>query len=231
MSRGGQIAAITTRRDTAGLAAVEAALVPLQYARNAHMPRLSDVQLILLATAAAREDGSLLPPPDTMAAVDDRIAKAVVSLIKRKLAVEQEASSASATWRTDGDLQIGVIITDTGRAAIACKAPEAEGVIETAAAIVEPSGESAVEQGAEHRNPPAQNSEPGLAAQYPKGKLGEVVTLLRRKQGATLDELVQATGWLPHTTRAALTGLRQKGHLITRTKVGDASTYRLGAQA
>ncbi len=41
-----------------------------------------------------------------------------------------------------------------------------------------------------------------------------VVVLLQRKQGASLAELVAATSWLPHTTRAALTRLRQGGHEI-----------------
>jgi len=38
--------------------------------------------------------------------------------------------------------------------------------------------------------------------------------LLQRDCGATLDELVASTGWLPHTTRAALTGLRKRGFTI-----------------
>ena len=37
-------------------------------------------------------------------------------------------------------------------------------------------------------------------------------------QGATLDALVNATGWLPHTTRAVLTGLRKRGFEIDRTQ-------------
>ena len=52
-----------------------------------------------------------------------------------------------------------------------------------------------------------------------------VLTLLTRPEGATLDELVAATGWLPHTTRAAMTGLKKKGHQITRTKVDGISRY------
>jgi hypothetical protein len=31
--------------------------------------------------------------------------------------------------------------------------------------------------------------------------------MLKRSGGATLDEIVKATGWQPHSTRAALTGL------------------------
>ena len=56
-------------------------------------------------------------------------------------------------------------------------------------------------------------------------KTEKVLALLTRTGGATLDELVNATGWLPHTTRAALTGLRKKGHTIDRTKVDGVSRY------
>jgi hypothetical protein len=58
-------------------------------------------------------------------------------------------------------------------------------------------------------------------------KIDAVISLLRREEGATLGELVEATGWLPHTTRAALTGLRKKGHTIEKTKRGDVTCYRI----
>ena len=37
---------------------------------------------------------------------------------------------------------------------------------------------------------------------------------MQRKSGASLAVMIEATGWLPHTTRAALTRLRQKGYAI-----------------
>ena len=40
----------------------------------------------------------------------------------------------------------------------------------------------------------------------------------------TLDELVASTGWLPHTTRAALTGLRRRGYAVSI----DRSDKRIG---
>ncbi len=58
-------------------------------------------------------------------------------------------------------------------------------------------------------------------------KIGKVIALLERKDGATLDEMVTATGWQPHTTRAALTGLRKKGRTIERDKRDDATCYRI----
>ena len=55
-----------------------------------------------------------------------------------------------------------------------------------------------------------------------------IAGLLAREQGATLDELVAATGWLPHTTRAALTGLRHKGCSLEKsTREGGKTAYRI----
>lgn len=42
-------------------------------------------------------------------------------------------------------------------------------------------------------------------------KLARVIALLERPEGASFAELMAATGWVPHTTRAALTGLRKRG--------------------
>lgn len=62
-------------------------------------------------------------------------------------------------------------------------------------------------------------------------KIANVLTLLRRTQGATLAELTEATGWLPHTTRAALTGLKKKGHVIARTRRGEMTCYSIAGEA
>ena len=69
------------------------------------------------------------------------------------------------------------------------------------------------------------------AAPKRETKIDKVVALLKRKQGATLDEMVRATGWLPHTTRAAMTGLKKKGHMIERDKRGEVSCYRIKKSA
>ncbi len=58
-------------------------------------------------------------------------------------------------------------------------------------------------------------------------KLAAVVDLLQREGGATIEQLADAMGWLPHTTRAALTGLRKRGFGIDRRKAKNkrASAY------
>ena len=61
----------------------------------------------------------------------------------------------------------------------------------------------------------------------PESKIAMVARLLEREGGASLDEIVAATGWLPHTTRAALTGLKKKGRVIGKAKVDDVTRYAI----
>lgn len=59
-------------------------------------------------------------------------------------------------------------------------------------------------------------------------KAGLVIGLLARQDGASLADMCEATGWLPHTCRAFLTGLRKKGMVPEMAKRDDGVTaYRL----
>ena len=59
-------------------------------------------------------------------------------------------------------------------------------------------------------------------------KIAAVIRLLRRSSGATIAQLQKATGWKPHSVRAALTGLRKKGHDVQRDKnARGVSVYRI----
>jgi hypothetical protein len=62
-------------------------------------------------------------------------------------------------------------------------------------------------------------------------KVALVPRLLGREDGATLAELVTATGWLPHSTRAVLTGLRKKGHVLEKTSRHGSTCYTLATVA
>ena len=57
-------------------------------------------------------------------------------------------------------------------------------------------------------------------------KRDQLAALLGRDGGATLNQMIAATGWLPHTTRAALTGLRKAGYAIDSDKLDGVRTYR-----
>jgi len=58
-------------------------------------------------------------------------------------------------------------------------------------------------------------------------KRDQVIAMLKGAEGASLDELIAATGWLPHTTRAALSGLRKAGMALERSTVEGISRYRI----
>ncbi|WP_407519055.1 DUF3489 domain-containing protein [Methylobacterium oryzisoli] len=63
-------------------------------------------------------------------------------------------------------------------------------------------------------------------------KKAQLLVLLQRPEGATLAQLMASTEWLAHSTRAALTRLRQAGHLIIRsTSQHGESTYRIATEA
>jgi len=68
-----------------------------------------------------------------------------------------------------------------------------------------------------------------LAVAVPHDKISkrdQLAALLVRDEGATLAQMIALTGWLPHTTRAALTGLRKSGYAIDSDKVDGVRTYR-----
>ncbi len=58
-------------------------------------------------------------------------------------------------------------------------------------------------------------------------KQAVILNLLRRAEGASIDDLTSAIGWQAHSVRAALTGLRKRGHEIQRGVEGGASRYRI----
>ena len=60
-------------------------------------------------------------------------------------------------------------------------------------------------------------------------KRDQIIALLRRSEGVSVEELIAATGWLPHTTRAALSGLRKVGLGLERTCEGNSSRYRIAS--
>jgi hypothetical protein len=60
-------------------------------------------------------------------------------------------------------------------------------------------------------------------------KRAKLIAMLERPEGASVAEIGHRFGWLPHTVRAAITGLRRAGRAVTRSKdADDRSVYRLG---
>jgi hypothetical protein len=70
-------------------------------------------------------------------------------------------------------------------------------------------------------------------AAAPGGKLGLIIALLRRPEGADLSAMMEATGWQQHSVRGALAGAlkRQRGLNITSEKTDKTRIYRIVEQA
>ena len=71
--------------------------------------------------------------------------------------------------------------------------------------------------------------QPGDAPAKPQTKAAQVEALLAREGGASLGDLCKTTGWLPHTARAFLTGLRKKGRAIERIKLDGETRYTIAS--
>jgi hypothetical protein len=176
------------------------------------MTKLNDTQSILLSTASQRENGSVLPLPASIKP-GGGTAKALAALLKRGLVEERVTDDADIVHRAEGDARYGMFLSAAGAEAIG----------------VEPGAPTETDHAlGEQTNGVAPVLVPAAKRQT---KATAVLALLNRPDGATLPELISATGWLPHTTRAALTGLRKKGHNIARSKRDDATCYRIAAQA
>jgi len=105
---------------------------------------------------------------------------------------------------------VGLKITQPGLLAIAMEAEEARS---------EPAADPTTEVA------PAAT---GTDSARPGTKRALIIDLLSREEGASISDLMTATGWLAHTTRAALTGLRKQGHVLSKAPGADGKTaYRI----
>jgi hypothetical protein len=171
--------------------------------------KLTDMQLLMLSDAAQCQDGAAAMPEGKNEKAAQKLA---ATLTEKGLAREVRAKPGMPVWRHDEKGRaFALIITKRGRAAIDLPDKEATRAGNEVDASI---GDAASVRS--ERATPRQGS-----------KLAEVISLLGRKKGAGIEELIAATGWLPHTTRAALTGLRKRGFAIERSRTEQGTVYRI----
>jgi hypothetical protein len=179
--------------------------------------KLTDAQLVMMSAAAQRKDRCLSAPATIKGAA---LSKVGVKLAKLGLAREIGAKPGAPIWRHDDAGQgYALKLTAAGLKAIAAD--------EESRDTIEPS--EAAEPKAQNVAGPDEDGHPARAVAPRDGsKLALVIELLGRADGATIIDLTEATGWLPHTTRAALTGLRKRGYAVIRERIGAGdSVYRI----
>ena len=74
---------------------------------------------------------------------------------------------------------------------------------------------------------------PGSTAARAGSKQAQVIDLFRRAEGATVAEVIAATGWQPHTVRGIVSGTLKKklGLTVLSAKEERGRVYRIPAQA
>ncbi len=183
--------------------------------------RFTDAQGIILAEAAQRNDGSLLPLTNIDLSADKHT-DAVGSLEKRGFAEMFDVTNEAKRWRICNDVMAGLRITAKGLAANGIEDAPTPNPATDIVLDAHPDGEGEA---------PNADTQLEVLPVYPykPSKQMIVVELLSSAGGATIDELIAATDWLPHTTRAMLTGLKKKGHTLHSTKAAGVRRYSIVA--
>jgi hypothetical protein len=184
--------------------------------------KLTDAQLVMLSTGARRGDLCLTAPHKMKGAV---LANVSEKLVKLGLVREVRAKAGMPVWRRDESGQSCALkLTANGLTAVA--------VGDGSDAVSAPT--EAPQQKPEHHPDATKALGPNIIGARAKSlaprigsKLATVINLLQRSDGATISNLIEATGWLAHTTRAALTGLRKRGYAVVRERVDGDSVYRI----
>ena len=185
------------------------------------MTQLSDTQSLILSRAATRPGNLALPLPEGLVGA---AAKMVVGkMIARGWLEEVEANlrRGEPMWRETGDGHgTTLIATEAGLEAIGIEPPAASAAASARKARPRPNLAPTVD-----------------AADIPKPvtiragtKQAQIIAMLQRPEGATVAEMVDATGWLAHTVRGSISGALKKklGLPIAADKVeGRGTVYKL----
>ena len=163
-----------------------------------------------------------------------QLTKAQLDLLSAAVANDGGASAdgfASATARAlikrgylislpkiDGPSHL--LATDQGRAALA--AGDDEPVVQPVLASAERDAPAAAAEEATH-----------APIKPPGGKIAVLVALLRRPDGARIDEMMSATGWQAHSVRGAMSGAIKKGLglAVASEKADGQRSYRIDGVA
>jgi DNA-binding MarR family transcriptional regulator len=195
------------------------------------MPKLTDTQLVILSAAAERDGGTVLPMPKSLKVNKAAATKTIKNLINRGLISEQPAARDDEVWREaeDGG-RLKLVITDAGLAAIGVDTDEGTEASPATATAQPKKHKSRSRRSATGRQTKTEAPPAGVR---PGTKQALLIDLLRRKDGATIGEIVDAIGWQPHSVRGAISGTLKKklGLTVERAVVDDRGrVYRIAGR-
>src|SRR5215207_6772587 len=148
---------------------------------KSNTPRLSDTQLVILSSAAQRED-ALAVLPETLKGGDAKAA--VTRLLGLGFVKEVPVKRGAPAWRTDEEEKaLGLKLTKAGSAAL--------GLAEDGAGEEEPEPQSKTRRKAKKHAP---GEDQDSREPRPGSKQAQIIALMRRKAGASLAAMVETTG-------------------------------------
>ena len=189
-------------------------------------PKLSDSQLVVLSTACQRPDAFVFPV--TLKLKGNAIGNVLKSLLTRGLLEEIPGRADDTIWRYDDE---GAPLTlRATRAAFEALGIEPDG---TLAGDTAGTDETAAVEATEPAEP-APVAPTGAPARKTRegSKQAQLIGMLKRPEGASIEEIVAAFGWQAHTVRGAIAGALKKklGLDVTSEKVdGRGRVYRIQA--
>ena len=181
------------------------------------MTKLTDTQLIILGKACERPDGAVYPL--TTKLKGGAVTKVLSSLIGKGLLKEVRAKRDETVWRRDDERPLTLYATPAAYHALGIE--QDVSVLETASP--EKPKRTRVAKGAK-----AIKTKPTRTRG--DSKQAQLIEMLKAPKGATIDEIVAAFGWQPHTVRGAIAGALKKklGLEVTSEKVeGRGRVYSI----
>jgi hypothetical protein len=211
------------------------------------MTKLSDTQAVILSAAAQRDDGTVLPLPETLKIKGGAVDKVLGSL-KTKGLIDHLGTPR-------GDDPPPLRITRAGLEAIGV---EPEGESQTAAPVEADTAATPAEAETAADAPAGAAKTDAAATPAKKSKLAKgkskaratkaasaekptlragtkqalMIELLKRPKGATVEQIAAATGWQHHTIRGAISGALKKklGLAVEATRSREVGPNKTGAK-
>jgi hypothetical protein len=189
------------------------------------MSKLTDTQAVILSTASQREDGTVLPL--TIDLKGGAVQKVLASLERKGLIARM--------GEPRGDDPPPLRITRVGLEALGV---EPDGDVDEAP-FVEVT--DAPQGGTEAQEPAPAAQEAAVPETAPAARpravregtrQAQMIELLRRPEGATIEQIAEATGWQHHTVRGAISGALKKrlGLTVEATRTREVGPDKTGAK-
>lgn len=189
-------------------------------------PKLSDSQLVVLSTACQRPDACVFPV--TLKLKGNAVGNVLKSLLAKGLLEEIPGRADDTIWRYD-DEGAPLTLRATRTAFEALGIEPDDGLAVHTADTDETAGTEATEPADPAPVPPT-----AAPARKTRGlaKQAQLIGMLKRPEGASIEEIVAAFGWQAHTVRGAIAGALKKklGLDVSSEKVdGRGRVYRIQA--